>query len=44
MARLNMLKIIGLMFLLAIALALPEVVPQADRSVEGAVLVQRAVG
>ncbi|WP_457649177.1 hypothetical protein [Profundibacter sp.] len=36
MARLNMLKMIGLMVLLAIALALPKVLPQADRSVEGA--------
>ena len=44
MARLNMMKMIGLMVLLAIALMLPEVLPQADRSVEGEVQVQRAVG
>ncbi len=44
MARLNMMKMIGLMVLLAIALMLPEVLPQADRSVEGAAQVQRAVG
>ncbi|WP_162891786.1 hypothetical protein [Profundibacter amoris] len=36
MARLNMLKMVGLMVLLAIALALPKVLPQAERSVEGA--------
>ncbi len=36
MARLNMLKMVGLVVLLAIALALPKVLPQAERSVEGA--------
>ncbi len=44
MARLNMLKMIGLMVLLGIALALPMVLPQADHSVEGAAKVQQAVG
>ncbi len=36
MARLNMLKMVGLLVLLAIALALPTVLPQADKVVEGA--------
>jgi len=44
MARLNMLKMVGLMVLLAIALALPAVLPQAGRAVEGEVQAQRAVG
>ena len=44
MARLNMLKMIGLMVLLAIALVLPEILPQADRSVESAAQGLRAVG
>jgi hypothetical protein len=43
MARLNMLKMIGLMVLLAIALVLPEVLPQADRSVEGAAQGQHTI-
>lgn len=44
MARLNMLKMIGLVFLLAIALTLPMVLPETAKAVKNTVLTQKSVG
>lgn len=44
MVRLNMLKMLGLILLLAIALALPTVLPEAETANESSALVQKALG
>lgn len=44
MARLNMVKMIGLVVLLAIALTLPTVLPETTKAVEDNAMVQKTVG